>query len=78
MIDAERITLEHADYMARSADILFSALEKYETVCGADGEEHDPDEICDAEEEYACAVAGLRLAIHEYRKRRNRLQEESQ
>lgn len=61
--------IEHAEYMAKSAEHLLQALNDYALACGEDGQEHDPDEICGAEENVAEATRHMRSMIYEFRKR---------
>ena len=61
--------VEHAGYMADSAEHLLAKLNALSALYGEDGQEHDPDDVCNAETEVAEATRDLRNMIYEFRKR---------
>ena len=62
-------TLQHAIFLADSAERFLAATNHLHMVQGEDGQNHDPDEIVDAELAQSEAFSHLKSAIYEFRKR---------
>jgi hypothetical protein len=61
--------MQHAIFLADSAERFLDATNHLHQMQGEDGENHDPDAICDAELSHSQAFDNLRSAIYEFRKR---------
>ena len=61
--------LQHAIFLAYSAEKFIEATNELNRVHGGDGESHGPDEIVDAELSHGEAFSHLKNAIYEFRKR---------
>lgn len=66
---AKTKAVEFAEYMAKAAEDLIKAIDDEDIMNGADGEDHDADDACDAQFKRIECVSSLRNAIYEFRKR---------
>lgn len=61
--------MQHAIFLADSAERFLEATNNLHLAQGEDGQTHDADEIIDAELAHNEAFANLRCSIYEFRKR---------
>lgn len=56
-------------WLADSSERLLEAINHHAIMCGADGQQHDPDDIVDAEIAVSECSNAVKERIYEFRKR---------